>query len=211
MIEPVTFEALHHSDVAWEQRAIPRYPAEASDLELGPVQCRVRLFVDATGALDHVDFVSCPRVFQDPVLDAVSASSWVPWTVDDRPVPFQFVLIYSFVDDARGSADPDLLNTLPSAPMWAEWCRDVRVPLDAFASIPPGSVGWLVTPALHIPGDASACRVTLYVDPRGRPVQVAVADAPEDWGYRIAISWCAARIDRLQPPDAVTFVRACEP
>ena len=210
-LKPVAFAVVHHTDVQWEHRVIPRYPREASDLELGPVMCRVRLFVEADGALDHVDFVSCPRVFQDPVLAAVTTSRWRPWTVKDTPVPFQFVLIYSFIDDARGAAEPDLLNALPTAEVWAEWCRDVRVPLDAFASVPPSEVTWQVTPALHVPGDASACRATLYVDPRGRPVYVAVTATPEDWGYRIATSWCASRIDRQDPPDAVMFSRACEP
>lgn len=210
-LEPVAFAVVHHSDVTWQQREIPRYPREASDLDLGPVMCRVRLFVEADGALDHVDFVACPYVFQDPVLAAVSASSWQPWTVDGSPVPFQFVLIYSFVDDARGWAAPDLLNAMPTSSVWAQWCSKARAPLDAFAPAPASDVTWRVTPALHVPGDASACRVTLYVDPHGRPVHVMVTDTPQDWGYRIAVSWCAARLDRPHRGDAVRLSRACEP
>jgi hypothetical protein len=202
------FVALHHSDIDWQNRALPRYPAEAAQLGLGRIDCRVRLFIDDAGALDHLDFEACPTVFHAPVEEAVGRSSWHPARVDGRAVGAQFVLIYQFVDDQRGSAPPNLLNQLPNAPAWSEWCRDVRVPLDAFVHL--DEVTWRSLPTLDVPGHPAECRVTLYVDPRGNPVHVAVTDAPTDWGYRIATTWCDARIGRMTPSQPVTLVRPCE-
>ena len=109
---------LSHEDIQWKNRAIPNYPEAAIPSGYLDVECRVRLFVDEMGQLTHLEFVSCPEVFQEAARDAAQRSAWWPAKVDGVPTKAQFLLVYRFAKpsgslgppsrtvQARGSGSP---------------------------------------------------------------------------------------------------------
>ena len=90
------YKTMHHSDVEWKNRVIPDYPEAAREMNLGDQECRVRMFVDEKGMPNNIDFVACPKVFQDAAKEAFFKSRWYPAKVENLKTKSQFVLIYSF-------------------------------------------------------------------------------------------------------------------
>ncbi len=90
------YKTMHHSDVEWKNKAVPDYPEAAREMNLGDVDCRVRMFVDEKGMPNNIDFVACPKVFQDAAKEAFFKSRWYPAKVDNLKTKAQFVLIYQF-------------------------------------------------------------------------------------------------------------------
>ena len=91
------YKVMHHSDVEWKNRAIPDYPEAAREMNLGEVECRVRMFVDEKGMPNNIEFVACPKVFQDTTREAFFKSRWYPAKVDNAKTRAQFLLVYKYV------------------------------------------------------------------------------------------------------------------
>ena len=91
------YKVMHHSDVEWKNRAIPDYPEAAREMNLGEVECRVRMFVDEKGMPNDIEFVACPKVFQDTTREAFFKSRWYPAKVDNAKTRAQFLLVYKYV------------------------------------------------------------------------------------------------------------------
>ena len=91
---------LHHSEVRWKRRTQPKYPEVAKGLNLGNADCKVRIFLDASGKPTRVTSEKCPQ----PLFDEVEATVMKGWTaypikVSGQKVPTQTVILFRFVAD----------------------------------------------------------------------------------------------------------------
>jgi protein TonB len=88
---------VHHSELQIKRRVDPEYPEAARDMNLGIVDCRVRIFIDEEGVPYDLVFESCPRVFHENARDAVMKTRWYPHRVGRSKSRAQFVIRYRFV------------------------------------------------------------------------------------------------------------------
>lgn len=85
--------AVHHSEVRTKSRVMPLYPEAARSMNLGNVNCRVRIFIDESGSPYDVQFEACPKVFHAATSEAIYKWRWYPARDDDRnKVKAQFLL-----------------------------------------------------------------------------------------------------------------------
>ena len=82
----------HHSEVQVKRRVQPEYPDAAKQMNLGDVDCRVRIFIDEDGVPYDVKFEACPKVFHDSARDAILKWRWYPAKVGGSKVKAQFLL-----------------------------------------------------------------------------------------------------------------------
>lgn len=82
----------HHSEVTTKKRVSPVYPDAAKEMNLGNVDCRVRIFIDENGVPFDVKFEACPKVFQASAKDAIMQWRWYPAKVGTEKVKAQFLL-----------------------------------------------------------------------------------------------------------------------
>jgi hypothetical protein len=88
---------VHHSEVSIRRRAPLAYPEAARALDLGVVDCRVRVFIDPRGEPEDLRFESCPRVFHEGAAASLAQWRWTPPRVGGRPVPAQFLINLRYV------------------------------------------------------------------------------------------------------------------
>ena len=86
----------HHSEVEVKRRVQPRYPQAAESLNLGDVQCRVRVFIDTAGVPYDIRIEACPKVFHQATRDALMKWRWYPAKVSRDKVKAQFLLIINY-------------------------------------------------------------------------------------------------------------------
>ena len=83
---------MHWSEVRVKRRPEVRYPRNAQSMNLGPVDCRVRIFIDARGRPYEVKMESCPNIFRESAEQAAMKYRFYPMKVAGESVPCQFVL-----------------------------------------------------------------------------------------------------------------------
>jgi outer membrane biosynthesis protein TonB len=86
----------HHSEVEVKKRITPSYPDAAADLNLGDVDCRVRVFIDTEGVPYDVVIEACPKVFHDETRNALLKWRWYPAKADGAKVRAQFQLVVRY-------------------------------------------------------------------------------------------------------------------
>lgn len=90
------YKTFHHSDVERKTRVDPDYPDAAREMNLGDVDCRVRMFIDDKGMPENVEFMACPKAFHDTVKEAFFKCRWYPAKVAGVKTKAQFVMVYRF-------------------------------------------------------------------------------------------------------------------
>lgn len=88
---------IHHSEVTVKRRSPFEYPKAATDLALGEVDCRVRVFLDAEGVPTDVAVDTCPVVFHDAIRASLLRWRWFPARVAGKRVPAQFLMVVRFI------------------------------------------------------------------------------------------------------------------
>jgi hypothetical protein len=87
---------VHRSEVRIKRQVNPEYPETARDMNLGPVDCRVRIFIGEDGAPYDMRFEACPAPFHDSTREAVMRMRWYPYRVNGQKAKAQFVIKFVF-------------------------------------------------------------------------------------------------------------------
>lgn len=87
---------VHRSEVRIKRQVNPEYPETARDMNLGPVDCRVKIFIGEDGAPYDMEFVACPAPFHDNTRAAVMRMRWYPYRINGRKAKAQFVIKFVF-------------------------------------------------------------------------------------------------------------------
>lgn len=87
---------IHHGDVRMRRSATPNYPDAARDMNLGQVDCRVRVLIDPDGRPADLTVLACPSVFHDEVRQAVQRTRWYPYKVGGQKSQARFEILYRF-------------------------------------------------------------------------------------------------------------------
>lgn len=86
----------HHSELKIKRQVAPSYPEAAKAMNLGDVDCRVRISVDERGVPFDVSYEVCPKVFQESAKDAILQWRWFPAKIGQEPVRAQFMLVIRY-------------------------------------------------------------------------------------------------------------------
>ena len=87
---------IHHSKLQIRRRIQPTYPEAAKAMNLGRVDCRVRVFIDETGKPYDVRMHACPKMFHDTTREALYKWRWYPARKDGQKVKVATMLKIRF-------------------------------------------------------------------------------------------------------------------
>ncbi|MFT6158275.1 MAG: outer membrane biosynthesis protein TonB [Myxococcota bacterium] len=87
---------IHVRDVRMRRAVAPNYPDAARDMNLGQVDCRVRVLIDPDGRPADLTVVACPSVFHDEVRQAVQRTRWYPYKIGGETSNARFEILYRF-------------------------------------------------------------------------------------------------------------------
>ncbi len=87
---------IHVRDVRMRRSATPNYPDAARDMNLGQVDCRVRVLIDPDGRPADMTVLACPSVFHAEVRQAVQRTRWYPYKIGGQKSQARFEILYRF-------------------------------------------------------------------------------------------------------------------
>ena len=87
---------VHMRDVQMRRSVTPDYPEAARDMNLGQVDCRVRVLIDPDGRPADLTVLACPSVFHDEVRQAVERTRWYPYRIGGQKSQARFEILYRF-------------------------------------------------------------------------------------------------------------------
>jgi outer membrane biosynthesis protein TonB len=87
---------VQQSQIKWKVQTQPNYPKAAETMDLGEQRCKVKMYIDEKGVPFKIDFVSCPKVFEEETERALMTWRAYPYKVGSEKTRanFQLTIVY---------------------------------------------------------------------------------------------------------------------